>query len=33
MMQFAAGNGVWRLVGAMLLIAVVAVILDWQARR
>jgi len=33
MMSFAAGNGVWRLVGAMLIIAAVAVVLDWRARR
>jgi len=33
MMPFATGNGVWRLVGAMLLIAAVALVLDWRARR
>lgn len=33
MMPFAADNGVWRLLGAMLLIAVVALVLDWRARR
>jgi hypothetical protein len=33
MMPFAAGNGVWRLVGAMLLIVVVTLVLDWRARR
>lgn len=32
-MPFAAGSGVWRLVGAMLFIAVAALILDWRARR
>jgi hypothetical protein len=33
MMPFAAGNGVWRLVGAMIIIAAVALVLDWRARR
>jgi hypothetical protein len=33
MMPFAAGNGAWRLVGAMLLIVVVTLVLDWRARR
>jgi hypothetical protein len=33
MMPFAAGNGVWRLVGGMLLIAFVTLVLDWRARR
>jgi len=33
MMPFAAGNGVWRLVFAMLIIAAVALVLDWRARR
>jgi hypothetical protein len=33
MMPFTACNGVWRLVGAMLLIAVVTLVLDWRARR
>ncbi len=33
MMPFAAGNGVWRLAGAMLLIIVVTLVLDWRARR
>jgi hypothetical protein len=33
MMPFALGNGVWRLVGAMLLIVVVTLVLDWRARR
>jgi hypothetical protein len=33
MMPFAVGNGVWRLVGAMLLIVVVTLILDRRARR
>jgi len=32
-MPVAAGNGVWRLVGAMLLIFVVTIVLDWRARR
>lgn len=32
-MPFAAGNGVWRLVGAMVLIAIVTLVLDWRARR
>jgi len=32
-MPFALGNGVWRLVGAMLLIVVVTMVLDWRARR
>jgi hypothetical protein len=33
MIPFAGGNGVWRLVGAMLLIAIVTLVLDWRARR
>lgn len=33
MMPFAVGGGVWRLVGAMLLIAVIAAVLDWRARH
>jgi hypothetical protein len=33
MLPFAAGNGVWRLIGAMLLIAIATVLLDWRARR
>jgi hypothetical protein len=32
-MSFALEHGVWRLVGAMLLIAVITILLDWRARR
>jgi hypothetical protein len=32
-MPFAAGNGVWRLAGAMILIALLTLVLDWRARR
>jgi hypothetical protein len=33
MMPFAMGNGVWRLAGAMLLIAIITIVLDWRAKR
>jgi hypothetical protein len=33
MMPFALGNGVFRLVGAMILIAVITIILDRRARQ
>jgi len=33
MMPFALGNGLWRLLGAMLIIMVVTLVLDWRARR
>jgi hypothetical protein len=33
MMPFALGNGVFRLVGAMILIALVTLVIDHRARR
>jgi hypothetical protein len=33
MMPFALGNGVFRLVGAMILIALVTLVIDLRARR
>jgi hypothetical protein len=33
MMPFALGNGVWRLLGAMSIIVVITLVLDWRARR
>jgi hypothetical protein len=33
MMPFALGNGVFRLVGVMILIALVTLLLDRRARR
>jgi hypothetical protein len=33
MLPFALGNGVFRLVGAMLAIALVTLLLDYRARR